>query len=620
MVLESSLERDEETLMQLNGVYRPNAPKQEQISMGLVLNNFSAAVLEPFVKSVLSDISGTVSGLLQLKGNPATIRIDGDAEVYQGTFRINYLNTLYSFSDKIHFTNESIEFDNFRLVDENNNFAFVNGGVFIDKQDRYKIDITAEANNFQLLKTSSKDNSTYYGTAYGTGDILVKGTPENLNIIVNAKSEKNTKIYLPLDASGGIEEQSFIRFVDRSDTTTVAKIQAEREAEVPSSGLNLELNLEITPEAYCEIIFDKRTGDIIRGSGQGKVQMLINPAGDLTMYGDVEIVKGAYNFTMANLIDKRFDIVPNVSHITWTGDPYQAKLDVTAAYTQTASLGPIITGADSVILNQPEIKRRYPVKVLLNMKGELLSPQFAFDIEIDEFPRNIMVIDQQSGAQYPLSLESYVNAFKQRIKTDEQELNRQVFSLMVLRKLSEENQFTGIANSAGSSVSELLTNQLSYWLSQVDDKLEIDVSLDGLSSDALNAMQVRLSYSFMQGRLRITREGNFTNVENEADLNSVVGNWTLEYLLSEEGNVRLKFYRKNNNSLLNAETGSTTTSGVSILHTRSFNNFKDLFGSKKDKVPKQKEKKLPPKSFPSEGTRTEAGGEAQRKKKNGPKK
>jgi len=101
---------------------------------------------------------------------------------------------------------------------------------------------------------------------------------------------------------------------------------------------------------------------------------------------------------------------------------------------------------------------------------------------------------------------------------DEQELKKQVFSLIMLRRFSPPDAFaTGGNSSLYSSVSELLSNQLSYWLTQVDQNLEVNFDLGNFDQEAFNTFQLRLSYSFLNGRLRVTRDGAFNNQYNRSE-------------------------------------------------------------------------------------------------------
>jgi hypothetical protein len=168
---------------------------------------------------------------------------------------------------------------------------------------------------------------------------------------------------------------------------------------------------------------------------------------------------------------------------------------------------------------------------------------------------------------------------------DEQELKRQVFSLIILRKFSPPNAFS-TSGTLYNSVSELLSNQLSYWLTQVDQNLEIDLDLGTLDQEAFNTFQLRLSYSFLNGRLRVTRDGSFSNQYRPADnISSIAGDWTVDYLLTPDGKFKVKMYSRSNvNQLTNTlGTQSAVTTGVSLLHTQNFNEIKDLWHSAREK-------------------------------------
>ena len=112
----------------------------------------------------------------------------------------------------------------------------------------------------------------------------------------------------------------------------------------------------------------------------------------------------------------------------------------------------------------------------------------------------------------PVNLDLEFTAFKNKL--DEQELKRQVFSLIILRRFSPPESFN-TSGSVVSSLSELLSNQLSYWMSQVDENLEIDVDIASMDQESFNTFQLRFSYTFMNGRLRVTGDGTFNNTSSQ---------------------------------------------------------------------------------------------------------
>jgi TamB, inner membrane protein subunit of TAM complex len=303
------------------------------------------------------------------------------------------------------------------------------------------------------------------------------------------------------------------------------------------------------------------------------------------MFGPVVFTEGGYNFTLYDIINKEFRIESG-SSITWYGDPYQGQMRINATYNQLASFAPIIN--DITLQAAPQIRRKYPVKVLLKLDGPMLSPQIDFDIVAPDLPKSMTVTVDNTSRTVRLSED--FQAFKSRL--DEQELKRQVFSLIVLRKFSPAESF----NTSGSlvnSVSELFSNQLSYWMSQVDNNLEIDLDLGSMDQESFNAFQLRLSYTLLNGRLRITRDGTFGNQgtssttgnpgtnpqTNQGNFSSAVGDWTVDYLLTADGKFKVKMYSRTNvnpvNTNLNSQNAITT--GVSLLYTQSFNELKDLW-------------------------------------------
>ena len=54
-----------------------------------------------------------------------------------------------------------------------------------------------------------------------------------------------------------------------------------------------------------------------------------------------------------------------------------------------------------------------------------------------------------------------------------------------IQKFSPENAFN-TGGSFGNSVSEFISNQLSYWITQVDENLDIDVDLGNFDQEAFN--------------------------------------------------------------------------------------------------------------------------------------
>ena len=568
--IEYQIDRLSTKIMDLKGYIQPQN-ESEQLNIQAKFNQANINIAEPFIKEVFSEIRGVASGEFQIAGMIDYPILTGEGEIKNGGFKLNYLNTVYTFDSQLLFDANEIGVRDLILFDENSNKAILNGGIFHDGFRNFVIDLEADMNNFQVLNTLRPDNSLYYGNANVTGTLNVLGAINNLNFEAQATTNKGTKLFIPIESTSGVQQEAYINFINLNDSARTVSLDNNNQLDL--KGINLDFDIDITPDAYTEIIFDLQAGDIIRGRGNGKINLLIDTNGDFNMFGDYEFVEGGYNFTLYNVINKEFNIEPG-SRINWIGDPYEGILDIKASYDQMASLAPLLNLSEDVEIETAALKRRYPAEVILELDGPLLSPEISFDINVSNYPENLETPNGQS-------LGNVVNLFLSRINLDRQERERQVFSLIVLRQFSPENSFN-TSGSFGSSVSELFSNQLSYWITQVDENLEIDVDLSGLDADAFNTFQLRLSYSFFDGRLRITRDGSFTDVENETNTQSLLGEWTVEYFLTKSGKFRAKVYNRNNYNYWNndpnsANRNTTFSGGLSLLHVTSFNNLKELF-------------------------------------------
>lgn len=553
----------------LAGYLEPKS--NQQIHAYAYLNDANLSMVEPFTVDFFSNLRGEIDGEYQIEGTLSEPLITGKGSLNKGKVTVNYLNTTYDFDADLKFDRQTMLISSMTLYDEDKNISNLKGTIKHNKLKDFRLDVGGTLNNFKVLNKSAKDGDMYYGVAKVTGDIRFYGPIDNLTISSQATTNRGTRFFIPLSETASVEQQDFIQIINKKDKK-LAEV-AKDVKDVDLKGLNLDFDLDVTPDAYCEIIFDLTAGDIIRGRGDGKLKMQINTEGDFNMFGQVEILEGAYNFTLYNVINKEFDILPN-STLTWSGDPFKADMDIKASYNQLASLTPLFE--DTTFQNLTEVRRKYPAKVLLNLQGDLMSPEINFDIEIENYPNTILV--NRGGGAEAYSLAARMDAFENTLNNDEQELKRQVFSLMVLRRFSPENSFN-VSGSFGNSVSEFISNQLSYWVTQFDENLEIDVDLGSMDDEAFNTFQLRLSYTFMEGRLRITRDGGFTNQQNQPDITSIAGDWTLEYFLTADGKLRVKMYNRTNFNNFDPgnEANATTTAGFSLMHTESFDKVVELF-------------------------------------------
>lgn len=558
--LELSNFRDQKKVIGLTGFLNN---EDDEISLKTTLNDANISILEPFLSDYLTQMGGTVNGELDISGTLNAPVVIGSARVNGGTLKINYLNTFYTVDGNLVFGNNEISFRELLLKDVNGNLARMRGGITHDRFQDFILDISSNLENFQVLNTSARDNELFYGTAYVSGTLDIFGAANNLDINARATSQPNTKIIIPFGSSNVQAQEDFINIINIRDTTRLETF-TESVEKLAINNVRMNFVLDITPDAYTEIQIDPRTGENIQGRGRGVLNLNIDTQGNFSMLGNYEITEAKYNFSLYNIIRREFVVQPG-GRISWFGDPYEGIMDIRATYQESVSLQNLqnnqITGTE---LEDPQLRRRWPLKVIMDLKGNLLSPDIAFDFDFTEFPEG--------------SLQTYISAFRNRIANDEQEKNRQVFSVIMMRSFSPEGQFSGVSNIASSNLSQLLSSQLNSFISQVDQNLEVDIDLATLDQSALETFQLRVAYTFLDGRLRVTRDGGFTDLQGNADINSIAGDWNAEYLITQDGRYRLRIYNRNNFNTFTSLSLSrnVATYGISLSQNLAFNSFKEL--------------------------------------------
>jgi hypothetical protein len=443
-------------------------------------------------------------------------------------------------------------FDHIPIQDEKGKSGFLTGQMLHNNFADWNFDILIDMEQPMLtMNTVEEQNSLYYGQAYTTGNVSIYGYDSNLEFDIALRSEKGTTIAMPMGTSSEQEFENFIRFTSPKDTT-------EKTEPLNLSGIKLNLQLEITPEAEFKIIFDESVGDLIQGSGIGNLQMNINNLATFNMYGGIEITKGSYNFTLKNLINKPFKIKPGGT-ISWFGDPFGGEMDIQATYENSASLYDLIQ--DPAFQNG----QRVPVVLGMNMTGKIFSPGIDFSIDLP-------TVDQVT--------KSRVNAV---ISTD-QERNRQAFALLAMRRFISPPNVTADHSSTSAIAAngtEFLSSQISSWLSQISD--DFNLGFNYSPGDDISNEEIALALGTQLFNERLSLSSNFgvsrNNGASTANQNAtnIIGDIRIEYKITPEGKIRLVMYNESNDFRANTLQQSPYTQGVGIIYREDFDSFDEFF-------------------------------------------
>jgi len=550
-----------DTTLFVNGYYYPN-DKKEQFDIKIRLNHLKLRSLSSYFSSFSSAFDGQAVGNLSLKGNTKNPEIFGKVLLLRSFMKIDYLGVDYSISnsDSIEIGTNYFKFTNLNLYHSSGK-ATMDGKITHNGFRNIFIDLNINYNNLMVLNTLASENDMFYGKAFASGQIKISGPDNNINLDIRAKTEKETSIYIPITNKAVTHENNFITFIQKEK-----KINTDIEIRNKFSGISMNFELEVKPEAEININLETpQTSGEIRAYGEGNIKLGINNDGDFKMFGGYTINDGQYFFTIQNIISKKFNI-QNGGSIVWNGDPYDAIVKMKAIYNLRASLYPILLGtADNVS------KKKVPVQNIISIEGNLTNPNIDFDIELP-------TTEQEVKDRF----------FSVLDRNDKEQMLQQSFSLLVMNSFISQNRniySSSVGSGVGNSSSEVISNQISNWLSQISK--DFDIGINYRPGDQLSSQELQLALSTQLFNDRVTVDGNFglggnlkaddnTGTSMSKSTNNIVGDINIEVKITEDGRFRMKvFNRSNTNEFMNIV--SPYTQGIGIFYRREFDNFSELF-------------------------------------------
>ena len=535
--------------------------ENEKLSIDGKLNKIDLAVFQPFLKNLVSDLSGKGSGDVSIKGTLKNPKISGIARVEDAEFTVNYLKTLYRVENQAALVeNNAIMLQNLVLRDIHGQRATANGIVNLARIANPYIDVDIVGNNVMVLNTTYKDNNLYYGKAFASGAFRFKGYTSAIDIDINARSESNTVVTIPFNSAMTITDSDFVYFINRDSTGNTTQ-----EKKSLFKGLTMNMDISITPEAEINLPTDLGT---LKGNGTGQISMKISSLGDFEMFGDYLVSSGKFHFTAQDFINKYFDIKTGGT-IRWTGEPSDAVININAIYQQRTAVGPLYNaagraGEDERVLAQADML----------IKGTLTQPDVTFDLN---FPQNPYIKDQ---------LQSYLS--------DANNINQQALSLIVRRSFtpSSTNEIgREVNNTLLSAGTEIAFNQLNNIISQSLNINFFDLNIRSFNdaSASVRLLNDRLTLTggitdrtnYLANDLTFFREGITTDAE-------------LTYRLRRDGNLMLRAYnRPYTRNFLIRMTDAEYISAAGLVYRQEFNSIRELWrkmwilGIKKEEKPKE---------------------------------
>lgn len=546
---------------------------RDSLAFDIAARKVPVEFIQPFMSVFSSHVGGFATGDISLFGTFKDIDLVGKIFADSVAMKLDYTNTVYHGSDSVILNPGRIVIPSFTLYDRNGNSAVFSGELthryFHEPSFTFRL---TDAQNFLCYDTNSDLNPDWYGTLYGTGSAIVRGFPGVVDITADMTVSGNSNFTFVLNETEFAQDYQFLTFSDRQkelkqslerkpeDFKTAFMKKVQEESGAPSR-FGIDIRASVTPSVLFTLVMDPAAGDKITARGRGAMQVKYESDDDeMQMYGKYEIEEGNYNFSLQDIILRDFKIKEG-SFITFNGDPLDANLDISAAYRVNTNLSDL----DKSFSSDRDLARtNVPVDAILMVKGDMQSPEITFDVEL------------------PTLTQDVERKVKSIISTDDM-MNRQIIYLLALNRFytPEYMGSTGNGGELAAVASTTLSSQLSNILGQLTDKFTVSPSFRSDKGDFSDIeVDVALSSRLLNNRLLIN--GNFGYRDRSTSNTTFVGDFDVEYLLSRNGNLRLKAYNHFNDQNYYLRE-ALTTQGLGVVWRKDFDSlFPNLKKKKED--------------------------------------
>ena len=530
------------------------------------LTRFNLNLLNALGKDVIEDIRGEVSGIGTITGLLENPDINGYLHLAKAGFSIPYLNVDYNIlgRPKVELNEQTFRFTPAIISDNvHGTRGTLRGTLSHEMFEKWYLDLAIRTDNLLVLNTEEKEDVEYYGTGFMEGSATIRGYTDELVIDVVGTTKSGTEFIIPLSDVSTVSDSKLINFI----TNTEEQENLSKTQEVifdRLKGLTLNFDLTVTKDAIAEIVIDKNTGSVLRGSGDGNMLIEINTNGKFDIYGSYVVDNGVYEFR--NIVNKDFNVKPG-GLVVWNGNPYDAFLNITAVYKTKAN--------PSVLLeNVGDNRRKIDVDLVAKITGQLLDSDIEYDVQL---PNQNSVVN--SELQFKMS--------------DEYVKMTQFFSLLVTGSFTnlDEGIFSNNSGNAflNRTASEKISNVLADLFKTKGDKFQLGVTVDLANKEDVRSYQLddQLGVSFsstigervsVNGRVGVPVGGNTQS--------AIFGEVEVALPLNEEGTLTARAYTKQNDVEYDITDAEGYTHGVGISWRVDFDNSKELFKklfSKKEK-------------------------------------
>ena len=562
---------EQDYVFDVNGTYNYKDTTGNSLAVSINAGKLSLDILQPYLSTVFSEMKGIAVGNINISSGGKNLAIIGDARISGGAFRIAYTQVKYLFDNQmIHFGKDLIDLGTMQIRDTLGNPGTVSGKMHHEFFQNFSFEnMKFSTDKMVLLNTTKKDNQQFYGNVIGRATMTLNGGVANMlmNIEGEPSAADSSHVYLPLGSS---KESNVIDYIDFIQFGSLMDVDVNTKETA-----NLLVNLALTANPACkvDVILDEETGDIIKGEGNGLLNIRVGTKEPLSIRGRYDLTEGEYTFNFQTFLRRPFTL--NRGSITWNGDPMLAIIDMDAEY-----LAKNVDVSSITINSNKDVRTQSDVTIVSHLSGNLTKPTISFEFRLPK--------------ESELNRDFYIVKRLADFKNDENEMNKQVASLLLFNQFVSQEQNFLSGGSTLSIATGTIGGVVSAWLTNLFNKelekatkgflstyIDINPSLNSQQANQLQAniragLKVRL---FKNVLLLIGGNLDYNNPVTQLYSRGVITpDISLEWILNKDGSIRVVAF---NRTTIDFTTGQRRRSGVQLTYRKDVDRLSDIFKSKK---------------------------------------
>ena len=564
------------------------SPAKNDMNLLVNTHNTNAVFIRGFLGGVFKEVSGYVTGPVNIIGPFNNVNIIADA-VPNMNLRLRATNVPYHIEgDTIRIRPYLFDFSDISIYDRFGHRSIFNGQLTHRNMKNFAYHFKAELHELLAYDEKEFNSDKFFATVFADGDLSIDGS-DGHPLYVNANVTPTRGSVFAYDAAtpDAITGSSFIEFRDRDSLQLVnqkahAKNIKRKEQPVVrdslaivreakknySSDIFINFNINLTPACEVKLRMDNIEDGYMRTFGNAQLKASWYNKGSFQMFGNYNIESGSYRLYLQDIIFRDLALQPG-SLVEFNGNPFDANIHLICHHTINSVPLSDLTSTTAFSQNN-----KVKVICILDITGKLGNMDFKFDMDLPNVNEETRQL-----------VRSMINS--------EEEMNTQMIYLLGLGRFypNEYARANGNGNSSqamNSLLSSTLSGQINQMLSNVigrDSNWNFGSSVT-TGEKGWDDLDVE---GILEGRLldeRLLINGAFGYRDNTmTNRSTFIGDFEVKWRMDQKGNLYIKAYNQTNDRYFTKAT--LNTQGLGLSWRRDFESIRRRMREKKEKKEKK---------------------------------